>query len=40
MTREELRKHTCCFTGHRRIPKEDLKTLKSRLRAEIVCLFE
>ena len=40
MTREELRKHTCCFTGHRRIPKEDLKTLKSRLRAEIVSAIE
>ena len=40
MTREELRKHTCCFTCHRRIPKEDLKTLKSRLRAEIVSAIE
>lgn len=30
---------TCCFTGHREIPSEDLAPLKKRLRKEIVSLI-
>ena len=43
----EARPITCCFTGHRKIPKENIPLIKSILRAEIVkniedgyCFFE
>ena len=30
-----LRESTCCFTGHRRLPAEGLRTLAGRLEAEL-----
>ena len=36
MTKEELRKRTCCFTGHRRISCEDLPNIKYRIRIAIL----
>lgn len=35
MTKEEMKEQTCCFTGHRKIPKEELAKVKRRLRKAI-----
>lgn len=35
---EDLRQKTCCFTGHRRIPKEALPRLEKRLQRELEAL--
>ena len=34
------RKSSCCFTGHRRIPEQEMFWLRRRLREEIVALVE
>ena len=34
------RKSSCCFTGHRRIPEQEMLWLRRRLREEIVALVE
>lgn len=36
MTKEETKKRTCCFTGHRIIPSEELSEVKRRLRTAII----
>lgn len=36
MTKEEMKKRTCCFTGHRKIPSEELSEVKRRLRTAII----
>ena len=36
MTKEEMKKRTCCFTGHRKIPSEELSELERRLRSAII----
>lgn len=36
MTKEEMKKRTCCFTGHRIIPSEELSEVKRRLRTAII----
>ena len=35
---EDLRAKTCCFTGHRRIPREALPRLERRLSEELEAL--
>lgn len=35
MTKEEMKEHTCCFTGHRKIPEKELGKVKRRLRKAI-----
>lgn len=40
MTKEEMKKHTCCFTGHRRIPHEDMRRIQQQLRDIIVSSIE
>ena len=37
MTKEEMKKHTCCFTGHRRIPHEEMKRIQQQLTQ---CIFK
>ncbi|MDD5924073.1 MAG: SLOG family protein [Clostridia bacterium] len=32
MTKAEMKKHTCCFTGHRKIPPEEVPVVTQRLR--------
>lgn len=34
------REHTCCFTGHRKIPLSELDCIKQRLEATLVGLIE
>ena len=36
MTTEEMREHTCCFTGHRRIPQERILTIRNNLKDVVV----
>lgn len=36
MKKEEIRKHTCCFTGHRRIESKELLEVKQELVRQIV----
>ena len=36
MTKEEQRKKTCCFTGHRRISATEYETVKYRLHETII----
>ena len=36
MTNFEMKKHTCCFSGHRRIPKSEILNVKQRLRGAII----
>lgn len=31
MKKDDMRKYTCCFSGHRRIPNEDLFIVKQKL---------
>lgn len=35
-----MKEKTCCFTGHRSIPKEDYSIIKERLKKEIIKLIE
>lgn len=35
MTKEEMKEHTCCFTGHRNIPKNERRKIKRRLKKAI-----
>ena len=35
MKKNDMRKHTCCFSGHRRIPNEDLLIIKQKLMGAI-----
>ena len=35
MKKDEMRKHTCCFSGHRRIPNEELIIVKQKLEEAI-----
>ena len=35
MKKNDMRKHTCCFSGHRRIPDEDLLIIKQKLMGAI-----
>ena len=39
-TKPELRAQTVCFTGHRRIPENELPIIKERLRENAVGLIE
>lgn len=39
-SKEELRKKTACFTGHRKIPDWELPTVKERLRQAVITLVE
>lgn len=34
-----MREHVCCFTGHRRIPQNELKGIEERLEATITKLY-
>ena len=36
MTKAEMREHTCCFTGHRKIPQTELGNVKQELRKAII----
>lgn len=35
-----MKEKTCCFTGHRKMPPEDMKGISQRLRTAIVGLIE
>lgn len=35
-----MKEKTCCFTGHRVIPKEEITTTQSKLEKVVVCLIE
>lgn len=35
-----MKQKTCCFTGHRNIPKEQITEIKDELRKEIVALIK
>lgn len=37
---KELQSRTCCFTGHREIPKEDYKKIKQKTENEIIKLIK
>ena len=34
-----MKKQTCCFTGHRKIPPEQYERIAQRLKAEITALI-
>lgn len=36
MTKAEMREHTCCFTGHRKISQTELGNVKQELRKAII----
>lgn len=36
MKMDDIRKHTCCFSGHRRIPNRDLFIVKQKLMEAII----
>ena len=36
MTKSEMKEHTCCFTGHRKIPSEEIPMVKKKLRDALV----
>lgn len=35
-----MREHTCCFTGHRKIPQDKLLTIRKNLKTAIMSAFE
>ena len=39
MTKAEMREHTCCFTGHRKISQTELGNVKQELRKAIIRFY-
>ncbi len=35
-----MKEHTCCFTGHRKLPKEKIEHIIKKLDREVGCLIE
>ena len=40
MKKADMRKKTCCFTGHRNIPPKEYESVKIRLREAIITAIE
>jgi len=37
---EDMKEHTCCFTGHRKLPKEKIEQIIKKLDREVECLIK